>query len=49
MVYGGDAEDDLSIGTEKKVGVELFHQLTQREVNDMFLTNTGNGKSDLIF
>ena len=37
MVYGIDAQDNLPVGTEEAVGIQLFGKLIQREVEYMFL------------
>lgn len=48
MVYGIDAQDNLPVGTEEAVGIQLFGKLIQREVEYMFLIVAGNGKGHFV-
>ena len=48
MVYGIDAQDNLPVGTEEAVRIQLFGKLIQREVEYMFLVVAGNGKGHFV-
>lgn len=48
MVYGIDAQDNLPVGTEEAVGIQLFGKLIQREAEYMFLIVAGNGKGHFV-
>ena len=48
MIYGTDANNDLPVGAEEAIGIQLFGKLVQREVDDMFLTGFSDGKGYFI-
>ena len=48
MTNSFHAKQYLSISSEEQIWVQLFHQLIQRKVNNMFLPGIGHRKCDFI-
>lgn len=49
MHYGINTDNNLTVGTEKTLRVQLFFKSGEGKVYDMFLSAFCNGKGDFIF
>lgn len=49
MHYGINTDNNLTVGTEKTLRIQLFFKSGEGKVYDMFLSAFCNGKGDFIF
>ena len=49
MVYGSNADNNLTVGAKELFWVQLLHLFIQRQVDYVFLSFLGDGKGYFVF